>query len=190
MLHIIRCAWARRIDCKWPDVSIGSQSRDIAKKLQMTSDDVIMTPGDLAQVTGENLHVGYHVWPDEPCLWNSWTVSTKNDDFENSPIDLALARSKIDLTLGHGYQNSEIYESYLISSSLSPVSLKSIGWKLWPVCDVEYFRRWGYFAWPGDLTSHDLRFKLAHNMWKICTDRCAKFGGAVRRRFPAISEKP
>ena len=68
MMHIIRWALTRQIDCKWLDVSICSQSPAIAKKLQMTSDDVIMAPGDLAQVTGENLHLGYHVWPDGPYL--------------------------------------------------------------------------------------------------------------------------
>ena len=68
MMHIIRCVWTRQIDCEWLDVSIGSQSRYIAKKLRMTSDDVIMALDNLAQVTRENLHFGYYVWPNEPCL--------------------------------------------------------------------------------------------------------------------------
>ena len=34
----------------------------------------------------------------------------KNNEFENFPFDLAWAGQKIDLTLGHRYQNSEISE--------------------------------------------------------------------------------
>ena len=53
MFHIITCVWPRQIHCKWVDISIGSQSRFIVKKLQVTCDDVIMTSGHLEMMTGK-----------------------------------------------------------------------------------------------------------------------------------------
>ena len=40
MSYFITCVWPRQIDCKWLDISIGSQPRVIVKKLQATSDEV------------------------------------------------------------------------------------------------------------------------------------------------------
>ena len=58
-LHIIRCVLMRQTHWRWLHVCICSQSGVIVEKLQVTSDDVIMTSGDLAEVNGENLHLGW-----------------------------------------------------------------------------------------------------------------------------------
>ena len=46
ILYIITCVWPRQIDCKWLGVSIGSQSRVIAKK---TAGDLWWRHHDLRQ---------------------------------------------------------------------------------------------------------------------------------------------
>ena len=51
--------------------------------------------------------VSRHAVPTQPKLPSAATAA-KNDEVENFPIDIAWARSKIDLTLGRIYRNSEI----------------------------------------------------------------------------------
>ena len=50
--------------------------------------------------------------------------------------------------------------------------------------------RWRHLTWPGDLTWYDLGPKFLHRMRKGWMNSYAKFGGAARRHFSAICEKP
>ena len=50
--------------------------------------------------------------------------------------------------------------------------------------------RWRHLTWPGDLTWDDLGPKFLHKMRKGWMNSYAKFGGAARRHFSAICEKP
>ena len=50
--------------------------------------------------------------------------------------------------------------------------------------------RWRHLTWPGDLTWYDLGPKFLHKMRKGWMNSYAKFGGAARRHFSAIWEKP
>ena len=50
--------------------------------------------------------------------------------------------------------------------------------------------RWRHLTWPRDLTWYDLGPKFLHNMRKGWLNSYAKFGGAARRHFSAICEKP
>ena len=45
-------------------------------------------------------------------------------------------------------------------------------------------------TWPGDLTWYDLGTTFLHKMRKRWMNSFEKFGGAARRRFPTICEKP
>ena len=56
--------------------------------------------------------------------------------------------------------------------------------------NIQSFLRWGHLTWPGDLTLSDLGLKFSQSVRKRCMNSYAKNGGAPRRRFPAICEKP
>ena len=50
--------------------------------------------------------------------------------------------------------------------------------------------RWRHITWPGGLTWYDLGSKFSHKMRKGWMNSYAKYGGASRRRYYAICEKP
>ena len=56
-------------------------------------------------------------------------------------------------------------------------------------CNPMFESDWNV-TWPGDLTLRDLGLNLSQNVRKRCLNRCAKNGGAERRRFCNICEKP
>ena len=116
MLYIITCVWPRQTDCKWLDVSIGYQSRIIAKKLQVTSDDVIMTSGHLEMVTGKIC-----TWINicdliKTYSWNYWMVSTKNDAVETKKTLNSLGAYWTAMTFA--YLKPYISESYNLPKNL------------------------------------------------------------------------
>ena len=66
--------------------------------------------------------------------------------------------------------------------------------RLWLWCAIklswDFPEMLGHVTRPGDLTWPDMVLKFLHNVRKGCRNRCAKNGGAARRRFSAISKKP
>ena len=68
--------------------------------------------------------------------------------------------------------------------------LKPIGYLVWPLRSLKVRNPFLTLTWPGDLTFGDLGLKFWH---KVCNSILSKYwknGGAARRRFPAIREKP
>ena len=68
--------------------------------------------------------------------------------------------------------------------------LKPIGYLVWPLRSLKVRNPSLNLSWPGDLTFGDLGLKFLHKMWNSIVSRYCKNGGAARRRFFAIREKP
>ena len=68
--------------------------------------------------------------------------------------------------------------------------LKLIGYLVWPLRSLKVRNPFLNLTWPGDLIFGDLGFKFSHKVSKSIVSRYWKNGGAARRRFPAIREKP
>ena len=61
---------------------------------------------------------------------------------------------------------------------------------MWPLRSLKVRNPFFTLTWPVDLTFGDLGLKFVHKMRKGWMNSYAKFGGAARRHFPAICEKP
>ena len=68
--------------------------------------------------------------------------------------------------------------------------LKPIGYLVWPLRSLKVRNPFLTLTWPGDLTFGDLGLKFSHKVWNSIVSRYWKNGGAARRRFSAIREKP
>ena len=65
-----------------------------------------------------------------------------------------------------------------------------MGQPLWSKRVFGLFQRLGDLSWPGDLIFDDLALNFLQSMRNRFMIRCAKNGGAVRRYFLDIGEKP
>ena len=68
--------------------------------------------------------------------------------------------------------------------------LKPIGYLVWPLRSLKVRNPFLTLTWPGDLTFGDLGLKFLHKVSNSIVSRYWKNGGAARRRFSAIREKP
>ena len=68
--------------------------------------------------------------------------------------------------------------------------LKPIGYLVWPLGSLKVRNPFLTLTWPGDLTFGDLELKFLHKVSNSIVSRYWKNGGAARRRFSAIREKP
>ena len=68
--------------------------------------------------------------------------------------------------------------------------LKPIGYLVWPLRGLKVRNPFLTLTWPGDLTFGDLGLKFLHKVSNSIVSRYWKNGGAARRRFSAIREKP
>ena len=68
--------------------------------------------------------------------------------------------------------------------------LKPIGYLVWPLRSLKVRNPFLTLTWPGDLTFGDLGFKFLHKVSNSILSKYWKNGGAARRRFSAICEKP
>ena len=68
--------------------------------------------------------------------------------------------------------------------------LKPIGYLVWPLRSLKVRNPFLTLTWPGDLTFGDLGLKFWHKVCNSILSRYWKNGGAARRRFSAIREKP
>ena len=68
--------------------------------------------------------------------------------------------------------------------------LKPIGYLVWPLRSLKVRNPFLTLTWPGDLTFGDLGLTFLHKVSNSIVSRYWKNGGAARRRFPAIREKP
>ena len=68
--------------------------------------------------------------------------------------------------------------------------LKPIGYLVWPLRSLKVRNPFLTLTWPGDLTFGDLGLKFLHKVSNSILSRSWKNGGATRRRFSAIREKP
>ena len=68
--------------------------------------------------------------------------------------------------------------------------LKPIGYLVWPLRSLKVRNPFLTLTWPGDLTFSDLGLKFLHKVSNSIVSRYWKNGGAARRRFSAIREKP
>ena len=68
--------------------------------------------------------------------------------------------------------------------------LKPIGYLVWPLRSLKVRNPFLTLTWPGDLTFGDLGLKFLHMVSNSIVSRYWKNGGAARRRFSAIREKP
>ena len=75
-------------------------------------------------------------------------------------------------------------------ASSNAESGKQIHNKLWLWHDLKVFLRLGHVTWPRSVTWPLIKLKFLHNMSNWSRNSYWKFGGAARRRFPAIAEKP
>ena len=69
-------------------------------------------------------------------------------------------------------------------------SLKPIGYLVWPLRSLKVRNPFLTLTWPGYLTFGDLGLKFLHKVWNSILSRYWRNGGAARRRFSAIREKP
>ena len=68
--------------------------------------------------------------------------------------------------------------------------LKPIGYLVCSLCSLKVRNPFLTLTWPGDLTFGDLGLKFLHKVSHSIVSRCWKNGGAARRRFSDIREKP
>ena len=68
--------------------------------------------------------------------------------------------------------------------------LKPIGYLVWPLRSLKVRNPFLTLTWPGDLTFGDLGLKVLHKVSNSIVSRYWENGGAARRRFSAIREKP
>ena len=68
--------------------------------------------------------------------------------------------------------------------------LKPIGYLVWPLRSLKVRNPFLNLTWPGDLTFGDLGLTFWHKVCNSILSRYWKNGGAARRRFLAIREKP
>ena len=68
--------------------------------------------------------------------------------------------------------------------------LKPIGYLVWPLRSLKVRNPFLILTWLGDLTFGDLGLKFLHKVSYSIVSRYWKNGGAARRRFSAIREKP
>ena len=127
MWHIIRSALTRRTLWCLSHVSIFIQSVVITKNPQVTPGWPQMTL-QRSLIQSCILVLTCDLRQHDPARFEEIAcVLTKREAFQYFPIALQWRGDKIDLTLGHRGQNSEIYTLYLSSSSWTSVSLKSTG---------------------------------------------------------------
>ena len=150
--------------------------------------------GGMIEVTGHNIPLRVSNLPAYRCLRALLMVFVQKRCLSFFYRWLIMEKGrKIDLTLGHRYRNSGIYISQ-IPLRIGINCLKFQGdHRSFGVATTSiqfFFLRWGHLTWPGDLTLGDLGPEFLQNVRKRCMNSCAKNGGAPRRRFPAIGEKP
>ena len=147
--------------------------------------------GDLSNI----LHLTHKEYPNMTWLWRIWVVLTQNHSIGTIWIFaywLIMVRSRnwpdlwSQISKIRDIQVVGIYDlmKHWRFGNQSDIYI------VWPLRSLKVRNPFLTLTWPGDLTFGDLGLNFLHKVSNSILSRYWQNGGAARRRFPAIREKP